>query len=164
MSDNEEFNEDYEQSDSGSDFADFEGADSDHSEEDNFWLHGGAEGTTPASAGGTTQVPAEASSSSTKKSLPPIIDQASGTQTTDQQGGPSSSGERKLPAEFRYPDPHPWADKQFVHPILSHPKWTVDTPPSRCSPWARSGAPMARTECPSACRYSLTPLTSRASQ
>jgi hypothetical protein len=129
MSDNEEFNEDYEQSDSGSDFADFEGADSDHSEEDNFWLHGGAEGTTPASAGGTTQVPAEASSSSTKKSLPPIIDQASGTQTTDQQGGPSSSGERKLPAEFRYPDPHPWADKQFVHPILSHPKWTVDTPP-----------------------------------
>jgi hypothetical protein len=46
MSDNEEFNEDYEQSGSGSDFADFEGADPN---DDDEWLHGVVEGTTPAS-------------------------------------------------------------------------------------------------------------------
>ncbi|RSH92923.1 hypothetical protein EHS25_008369 [Saitozyma podzolica] len=126
MSDNEEFNEDYEQSGSGSDFADFEGADPN---DDDEWLHGVVEGTTPASVQVTTQAPAEASSSSTKRSLPPIIHQASGSQPTDEQDGSSSSGERKLFAEFRYPDPHPWANKQFVQPNLSNLKWSADASP-----------------------------------
>ncbi|GFZ43492.1 hypothetical protein JCM24511_01212 [Saitozyma sp. JCM 24511] len=63
------------------------------------------------------------------KSLPPIIHQASGTQTTDEQSGSSSSGERKLFTEFRYPDPYPCAAKNFVHPNLSDPKWAADASP-----------------------------------